>query len=39
MTVVDQEERPYGEFLLAFFYDRVVIAHARRLGSVLRIFH
>jgi hypothetical protein len=24
---------------LAFFYHRVVIAHARRLGSVLRIFH
>ena len=39
MTVVDQEERPYGELLLAFFYHRVVIAHARRLGSVLRIFH
>jgi hypothetical protein len=24
---------------LAFFYHRVVIAHARRPGSVLRIFH
>ena len=39
MTVVDEEERPYGELLLAFFYHRVVIAHAGRLDSVFGIFH
>jgi hypothetical protein len=32
MTLVGYKERPYGGFLLAFFY-HVVVVHDGRLGS------
>jgi hypothetical protein len=32
MTLVGYKERPYGGFLLAFFY-HAVVAHDGRLGS------
>jgi hypothetical protein len=33
MTLVGYKERPYGGFLLAFFYHHVVVVHDGRLGS------